>query len=556
MCRQRINSGDLVTANKIADSALKVAEKIHYESGSANALSNIGIIECFKGKYTTALQKHQEALKIRTEKKLTTAVAGSYINMGAVYDYQRNFNVAEKYYNDALKIFQQAGPSHSAATAFNAVAMVYIKHPDPPVALKNFLEEFESKSKSNGKDSLAESYNQMGVRNLGLRKLTEAREFFRNGLQRSQESKNIKGITDSYLGLAKTDSAQGNYQSALAFYKLYAAYKDSLAKDELEDKIERGKMQYEFDKKQLLQRAEKEKTDARLQKQRIEIYALIGGSLLLILVALLVYNRYRIKRTALQQLKSSQEQLIRQEKLASLGQLTAGIAHEIKNPLNFVNNFSESSEEILDELQAAATENERNSLIGELKQNLQKISHHGRRADSIVKNMLDHSRSATGEKQLTDLNMLCDEFFNISYHGMKANHPDFNCRLDKKFSPDLQNAEVITQDLSRVLLNLFNNAFQAVYEKSKVDKSYEPVVTVSTESTDDSKTIRVRDNGSGIPQHLKEKIFEPFFTTKPAGQGTGLGLSLSYDIIKMHDGELKVESRQNEFTEFIIVLPA
>jgi ligand-binding sensor domain-containing protein/signal transduction histidine kinase len=255
-------------------------------------------------------------------------------------------------------------------------------------------------------------------------------------------------------------------------------------------------------------------------------------------------------------LRSTQTQLIQSEKMASLGQLTAGIAHEIQNPLNFVNNFSELSVELLSELESAPAKEEQTEIIDDLKQNLQKITFHGKRADSIVKGMLQHSRSSTAEKQLTDINKLVEEFFSLAYHGMRAKDPGFNCTMEKHLAPDIPMIKIIPQDVSRVILNIFNNSFYAVDEKAKTVKDYQPTVSITTKLVDSKVQIIIRDNGKGITEEIKEKIFNPFFTTKPTGQGTGLGLSISYDIIvKGHGGGLQVDSKPGEFTEFMITLP-
>ncbi len=260
---------------------------------------------------------------------------------------------------------------------------------------------------------------------------------------------------------------------------------------------------------------------------------------------------------AMDELKKSQQQLIQSEKLASLGQLTAGIAHEIKNPLNFVNNFSHFSNELIKEIKEAKTDEERNEILGELEINLEKINHHGKRADSIVKNMLEHSRKSSGEKQEIDLNALCTEYLNLSYHGMRANNSEMNCKLEKNLAKDMPAIKIIPQDISRVLINLFNNAFYALIEKSKVIPAgkYSPCISLTTEHNKQSVIIRICDNGTGIPEAIREKIFTPFFTTKPTGQGTGLGLSLTYDIIKAHGGEITVSSKEGEGSEFVITLP-
>jgi signal transduction histidine kinase len=254
------------------------------------------------------------------------------------------------------------------------------------------------------------------------------------------------------------------------------------------------------------------------------------------------------------ELEASQSRLVQQEKLASLGQLTAGIAHEIKNPLNFVTNFSEVGNELINEFLKTENTQERKELSIDLKQVLNKINEHGKRADSIVKSMLEHSRSSKGETTLTDINKLCEEYLNLSYHGMRANNVDFNCEIIKEFADGLPKINVVREDLSRVILNLLNNAFYAVSEKFKENSEYQPVVKLITSLERNHLLIKIWDNGYGIPVDIISKIFEPFYTTKPTGIGTGLGLSLSYDIIKAHGGDLKVVSVLNNFTEFTISL--
>jgi signal transduction histidine kinase len=245
--------------------------------------------------------------------------------------------------------------------------------------------------------------------------------------------------------------------------------------------------------------------------------------------------------------------------MASLGELTAGIAHEIQNPLNFVNNFSEVNDELIselvDEVDKGNTE-EVKTIANDIKQNLEKINHHGKRADSIVKGMLQHSRVSTGQKEPTEINKLADEYLRLSYHGMRAKDKTFNATLKTDFDISMGKINVVPQEIGRVLLNLFNNAFYAVMEKKKTqNENYDPIVSVCTKKVDGKIELRVKDNGVGVPQKVVDKIFQPFFTTKPTGQGTGLGLSLSYDIIKAHGGEIKVETNEGEGAEFIIQLP-
>jgi two-component system NtrC family sensor kinase len=264
--------------------------------------------------------------------------------------------------------------------------------------------------------------------------------------------------------------------------------------------------------------------------------------------------------TTLQELNETQAQLIQKEKMASLGELTAGIAHEIQNPLNFVNNFSELNLELIDEmvqeLQGGEME-EAIALANGIKANEQKINSHGKRADAIVKGMLQHSRTSTGKKELTDLNELADEFLRLSYHGLRAKDKSFNASFKTDLDESIGKIEIAPEEIGRVLLNLYNNAFYSINEKKKqLNGAYQPEVIVKTTKTGDKVEISVKDNGLGVPQSILDKIYQPFFTTKPTGEGTGLGLSLSYDIItKGHGGEMRVETEEGSGAEFIIQLP-
>jgi len=260
------------------------------------------------------------------------------------------------------------------------------------------------------------------------------------------------------------------------------------------------------------------------------------------------------------ELKASQAQLIQSEKLASLGQLTAGIAHEIQNPLNFVNNFSEINRELINDLVEEVDKGsleEVKLLVKDIQENEEKINHHGQRAAAIVKGMLQHSRTSSGVKEPTDMNALCDEYLRLSYHGLRAKDKSFNAKFETHFDDNIGKINAVPQDMGRVILNLINNAFYAVTEQRKLGiEDYEPMVTVSTKKEHDKIFISIADNGTGIPQNVVDKIFQPFFTTKPTGEGTGLGLSLSYDIIKTHGGQISVDSKEGTGTIFIIQLPS
>jgi len=265
----------------------------------------------------------------------------------------------------------------------------------------------------------------------------------------------------------------------------------------------------------------------------------------------------------LQELKASQSQLIQKEKMASLGELTSGIAHEIQNPLNFVLNFGEINAELLTEIkERMASENfsqkfteDIDPLVNDFTDNMHKILHHGKRADNIVKNMLQHARKHSGNMELTDLNELTEEYLKLSYHGFRSKHKSFRCTFQTSYDGDIENVNVIPQDMGHILVNLFNNAFYSMNEKMKLKlNGYEPVLSVNTTKKENKVMITVKDNGIGIPQKNMDKIFQPFFTTKPTGEGTGLGLSLSYDMIKAHQAELKVDSTEGEYAAFTIVL--
>ncbi|HSH20638.1 MAG TPA: ATP-binding protein, partial [Draconibacterium sp.] len=318
-------------------------------------------------------------------------------------------------------------------------------------------------------------------------------------------------------------------------------------------------------------------------KNKIRTNTLAGSLFTLIVIAFFLYRNNRQKQKSKQniekaydRLKSTQSQLIQSEKMASLGELTAGIAHEIQNPLNFVNNFSDVSEELVTELKEELNKGdleEAKVISGDVIQNLQKIKHHGQRASDIVKGMLQHSRTSNGQKEPTDINALADEYLRLAYHGLRAKDKSFNADFKIEVDENLPKINVIPQDIGRVLLNLINNAFYAVDKRAKERDpltpeggikndqiKFRPTVTVSTASLNPPSggrgvRIVVRDNGPGIPAEIVDKIFQPFFTTKPTGQGTGLGLSLSYDIVKAHGGEIKVESKVGEDTEFIIQIP-
>jgi len=377
---------------------------------------------------------------------------------------------------------------------------------------------------------------------------------------------------------------QAAYQCLSGAYQLNnktdSAFKYEQLSNKLNDSLKNARInsltkyqRFSFDEQLRLKKLDEQKTAYANKMNMLGLIALLSG---ILLVVLFLYRNNRQKQkankileTTLTNLKSTQSQLVQSEKMASLGELTAGIAHEIQNPLNFVNNFSEVSveltKEMVEEVDKGNTE-EVKAIASDLVQNLEKINHHGKRADAIVKGMLQHSRSSSGVKEPTDINALADEYLRLAYHGLRAKDKSFNATMKTDYDESIGNINIIPQDIGRVILNLITNAFYVVDEKKKSPhplkggEPYEPIVTVTTKklgspSGDGGKVeIKVKDNGNGIPQKVLDKIFQPFFTTKPTGQGTGLGLSLSYDIIKAHGGELKVETKEGEGSTFIIQL--
>ena len=373
--------------------------------------------------------------------------------------------------------------------------------------------------------------------------------------------------------LANIYKSQNKTDSVAKYFELIIAAKDSLFGQNKNIQLQRVRFEEQLRQQKQIQQQQE-------FKNRIKLYTLLAAVVFFLTIVSLLYRNNRHKQkvnnllllekqkveTTLSELESTQAQLIQSEKMASLGELTAGIAHEIQNPLNFVNNFSEVNTELIEEAGQEMRKgniNEAELILNDIKANEEKINHHGKRADAIVKGMLQHSQMSTGQKELTDINKLADDYLRLSYQNFCAKDKSFNASLQTDFDDSIGKINIIPQDIERVLLNLYNNAFYAVNEKKKAEnlkpkaenEMYNPTVSIITKKISDKVFISVKDNGAGIPQKIIDKIFQPFFTTKPTGQGTGLGLSLAYDIIKAHGGEIKVETKEGEGSEFIIKLP-
>ena len=388
-----------------------------------------------------------------------------------------------------------------------------------------------------------------------------------------------KKMRDASQQLSSVFAQKGDYAQAYNYFLQYTAYKDSLAAEVTAHQLALLRYKQTNQKKEAqikLLTKEQQLRDQEAQRQRQLLIALGSWVVLLLAAAVLLIRANRERKRTNQQLNDqkhalqetlaelnvTQNQLIQSEKMASLGELTAGIAHEIQNPLNFVNNFAEVSAELVAELSEEARRPDRDGelemeLLADLGQNLEKITHHGSRASAIVRGMLEHSRSVAGEKQPTDLNALTQEYIKVAYHAMQLKEPTFTATLKTDFDTNVAPILAVEQELGRVLLNLLNNAFYALGQRQQLEgPAYDPVLQVSTRQLPNALVIQLRDNGTGMSAKVQQKVFQPFFTTKPTGEGTGLGLSLSYDIVtKGYGGTIALDSEEGHFTEFTITLP-
>jgi two-component system, NtrC family, sensor kinase len=456
-----------------------------------------------------------------------------------------------------------------------SIGKIYQKKGELGLSKEAFLKSIESCAQQHNLSGLGAGYLSLADLYQVIKKTDSSIYYARKALEIFNDLRLPGGISDTYSLLASICGEQNKPDSAFAFLKMAFTIKDSLNAADRTNLL--AFKNRDFDEILQLKKLEEEKIQTRA---KIRTSALLSGIAVFILITFLLYrnNRNRQKANALLQqqneeielqkrnvegtlaeLKATQTQLIQSEKMASLGEMAAGIAHEIQNPLNFVNNFSEVNKELLQELKEEADKGnieEVKLIANDVIENSEKINHHGNRADAIVKGMLQHSRKSEGEKEFADLNALADEYLRLSYHGLRVKDKSFNAILKTDFDNSIGKINIVPQDIGRVIMNLLTNAFYAVNERTRSGSEiYEPTVSLSTKQNNGKIEIRVHDNGNGIPQNIIDKIFQPFFTTKPTGQGTGLGLSLAYDIVKAHGGELKVETKEGEGTTFIITLP-
>jgi two-component system, NtrC family, sensor kinase len=593
--------------------ALNLSRKINYHKGELNALAQL----------ENALKHHGMILKSFTISRNGLQAAGRYRDkfyeanflgeLGILYRESGVFVEAMTYLKKSNNLYDSIGEKYFSAYQFNNIGEVYL--------LKNELDSalLLCRLALKGMEGAPVGYYWITFyTSLNLGKIFMGQANYDSSLYYLKTARQIAAFHDHkvytnlsiatvfdrlamkdsslyYAGEANRAALESNAYSmnadvndflgkfyhdkdineSIKFTRRSLAYKDSLYKQSVSIGLENFEELDEQERQFEIQSAQ-----AAYQFRARLIGLLTGVLVLLVIIGILVRN-YRQKQKsivllnkqkaeinnakekteiALSDLKATQSQLIQSEKMASLGELTAGIAHEIQNPLNFVNNFSEVNAELIEELKEELATGDKQAveeIANNIKDNQEKINFHGKRADAIVKGMLLHSRGRSGEKELVDVNALCDEYLRLAFHGFRAKDKSFSAMFETNFRPDTPNVNVVRQDVGRVLLNLINNAFYSVREKAKNNPdSYKPTVLVGTKMLKDKVEIRVQDNGLGIREEIRDRIFQPFFTTKPTGQGTGLGLSLAYDIItKGHGGELKVESKEGESCEFIILLP-
>lgn len=592
---------DIDSSLLYTDAAIAYAEKLDLPAVKALMLSLKGATVLEAGKLPESLRYQFEALEIGEQLKDTSNIAFALNRIGNIYMELADFKKANEYYTRSKELFEKIGDIGMVHNEMSNIGNInnLMQQPDSGLYYLRIVYEAAQKSGDRNKYTRPEMLFRMGNAYRMKGDKEQAMDYYKRGIAEANLDNDIRNLAMNNLFLATLydemklpDSAiryayhaiqtgrtisfrKGVYEassllsgifknrnqddSAFKYLSIAYAEKDSLTGPKRFQELQR----IILDKQQQERDAEANRiADRNKQRQ----WALIAGLAVFLFIAAILYRNNKQKQKAnlilestLGHLKSTQSQLVHAEKMASLGELTAGIAHEIQNPLNFVNNFSEVNTELINELVDEVEKGntaEVKLLATDIKENSEKIKHHGKRADAIVKGMLQHSGKGSGKKEPTDINALADEYLRLAYHGLRARDNSFTAAMKTDFDPFIGDASIVPQDIGRVILNLITNAFYAVNERKKQQEpGFEPAVSVSTKKFADRIEIMVKDNGMGIPQKVLDKIFQPFFTTKPTGQGTGLGLSLSYDIVKAHAGKIMVKTQEGEGTTFIISLP-
>ncbi len=549
---------DYPAALKSQQEGLAVARAIKDSSYIATAFSDLGNTNMRLGRLDESLSNFSEALNIRKRLKLDTYLSSNLLYLSSILVKQGKYKEAIAYNFESLDYAKKFKDGRFILDAYSDLASNFQLIPDEENALKYYDTLYQVSLVYNDKFRQSIALQGMATVYMHQKKLPLAQSTLIQAISIT-DSNDYRNLEAIYENLAMAYNETGNYKMAYQSGLQFKRYSDSVSALEKAAKLASLTNQLEFQNKKMLLKASQDKQLSlqlsEINRQKLVRNITIVGLMIAFIWALIFFKRFREKRKmniqlqkTLEELKAAQVQLVHSEKMASLGELTAGIAHEIQNPLNFVNNFSEVNKELVAELVDAAAHlnfSEVQILANDIKENSEKINHHGKRAEGIVKGMLHHSRKSEGKKEPTDINALCDEYLRLSYHGLRAKDKSFNAKFESSFDDALPKINVVGQDIGRTILNLINNAFYAVSERRKTaSEGYEPTVNIVTRYQPGKAIIKVQDNGNGIPKSVFDKIFQPFFTTKPTGQGTGLGLSLSYDIIKAHGGDLKVTTKE------------
>ncbi|MFD2572916.1 tetratricopeptide repeat protein [Spirosoma soli] len=557
--------GDYVPALSLSLWALNQANKFNNKQLLQRTRLRLGSLYVSLGDFDEAFSYYSLAMEQFEKTQDEPGICRVLNGLGEIYRTAGNRRQAIRYYNKAIRLARRLGNAQLQAQTESNLAAVEVQNGEYEQALTTAHHALKTLLARGEYEVIAWTQTILARAHLKLGRPDSAIYYGQRSWNLSRQI-GYREVSRDASDILSQAYAEGNdFKQAYRFQLAHTAYNDTLSGIQTRQQL--AVLQQKTRSTERLAEARLRAEENRRQRQWL-ISALIGIGLLgVVAVALWRSNRQQNQANALlrqqqAELKAAQSQLIQSEKMASLGELTAGIAHEIQNPLNFVNNFSEVSIELLDELAQEQAKPARDpdleaELLTDLKQNLEKISHHGGRASSIVRGMLQHSRASSGQREPTDLNALADEYLRLAYHGLRAKDKTFNAELITHFDTSLGKVNVAPQEFGRVLLNLFNNAFYAVRDRQKTAPSgYRPTVTVRTARHNGTVEVCVQDNGTGMSDSVKDKIFQPFFTTKPTGQGTGLGLSLSYDIItKGHNGTVNVESEAGSGTQFIIRLP-
>jgi signal transduction histidine kinase len=558
--------GDYPKAMEFALRQLKAAEKLkeHKLAQVAYSHLDLGFQHRLVGDYAEALSEFQEAFRLQElSGERDPSLFGSAYSQMAIICIERNekeqaLTLAQKGYDSSMQaVTRKLGNNIVLSMAILGTALQ--ANGQYSAAEKYFRQAIDSTIRQNNFYSRARLYKDIAKLFNETGKHDSSIFYALASYQICKDHHYVDYGKDATKILSQVYESQNHPDSALKYLQLTMAANDSLFSQQKTHRIQLLTIDEGIRQQEIVAAQE------RLWNQ-IRTYSLLGIVAVFLIIALILFRNNRLQRkakaqieSAYKQLKSTQAQLVQSEKMASLGQLTAGIAHEIQNPLNFVNNFSDLNRELISEMKSEMN-------VGNLKQageiandifrNEEKINQHGKRADAIVRNMLEHSRATAGVKAFTELNSLAEEHLILAYHGFRAKDGSFKIATKTQFDPSLGKINIVPQDIGRVIMNLLNNAFYAVTEKQEYSSNeYEPQVILSTKNSNGYAEITIEDNGNGIDKKNLEKIFQPFFTTKPTGQGTGLGLSLAYDIVKAHGGEIRVKTKEGEGTEFVIHLP-